>query len=239
MEENQTPPVEQPSEEQAQQPAVEKKPFPWIWVVGVVPLLIISVGVYYLFIEPSVIKGEDPCFRTSEETIRRKNYFEADENSECPDGYEVNTLKCPTSLVWCQPVEETDTSDWQTYRNEDYGFEFKYPNDFTKKESGNNNLLFLQNESIYLRVNLKNNSSVDTITRSVNAEEIEIDGRQGYKYFFQEGVGYSGVALIQLGQDSLSIGCDLIGSYKDSEIPKDVFVEDNFDQILSTLKFIE
>ncbi|MBU1092276.1 hypothetical protein KJ836_01200 [Patescibacteria group bacterium] len=42
------------------------------------------------------------------------------------------TLPC-TQPASQQPVvggEEIDTSDWLTYRNEEYGFEFKYPGDF-------------------------------------------------------------------------------------------------------------
>lgn len=32
-------------------------------------------------------------------------------------------------------IEEIDTSNWQTYRNDEYGFEFKYPREWNKKEN--------------------------------------------------------------------------------------------------------
>ncbi len=50
----------------------------------------------------------------------------------CPDGSTVGRTgpnceftPCPTESV------EIDTSNWKTYRNERYGFEFKYPKDWT------------------------------------------------------------------------------------------------------------
>jgi hypothetical protein len=45
----------------------------------------------------------------------------------------IPTLTQPTS----PPQAEIDTSDWKIYRNEEYGFEFKYPKDFTLQEGYN------------------------------------------------------------------------------------------------------
>jgi len=41
-------------------------------------------------------------------------------------------------------TEEIDTSNWKTYRNEEYGFEFKYPGEWVIEEK-NSDILFWRN----------------------------------------------------------------------------------------------
>lgn len=54
----------------------------------------------------------------------------------CPDGSYVGRTgpNCEFAPCATSQIEHIDTSTWKTYRNEEYGFEFRYPPDFFLKE---------------------------------------------------------------------------------------------------------
>ncbi len=96
MEEN----IEQSQEEQVQQPIVEeieKKSFPWMWVVvGVVVLMVVMAGTYAYFAPPNTYKEE------IKEEINLSGCTE--EAKICPDDSSVGRIppscefeECPTT----------------------------------------------------------------------------------------------------------------------------------------------
>lgn len=146
------------------------------------------------------------------------------------------------------PNEAKDeTAGWQTYRNQKYGFEIKYPLDFEGQNPESDTILLeakkTDRNSLYnLKMHIIPNYKIDQIISEVpEAEETIVGDRSGYKYSYTEGAGVSEVALIQLGQDTLNISFDSIGANPDfvSADEKKIYIQNFFDQILSTLKFIE
>ncbi len=135
------------------------------------------------------------------------------------------------------------TEDWKTYRNKKYGFEVKYPEDFEGQELEAGDILLEATKkdnggSYYFTIKKRLNYKINQSQIVSSAEKIVIGGQTGYKYFYTEGMGKSGVVLIQVGQDELTISFDFIG---DSQIAKTrkIYFQDFFNQILSTFKFIE
>lgn len=137
-----------------------------------------------------------------------------------------------------------DVSNWQAYSDAKNNFEFKYPPGFMEqKAASSNSLLYLEKDGdeslesihVYWRKNLQ----IAKEFPESKGKLVDINGRSVYKYFFQEGDGYSGVALIQLDKDAMEILYDILGEEKGSQLTKEELVKTNLNQIISTFKFAD
>lgn len=137
--------------------------------------------------------------------------------------------------------KEIDTSEWKFYRNEEYGFELKYPTNFSYWETYTKNKKIPEIVSMGFRpeniqgsvltisiLDISLNKLIDDYNGRYGKptnKKIEIGGRKGIKFsgYLPRMIG------IEKGNYTYYFTCDGIRK-EDKQI---------FDQILSTFKFIE
>lgn len=143
-----------------------------------------------------------------------------------------------------QEVKKDEIADWKIYRNNDYGFEMKYPKGFMQRE--NTSTIIFENErgyiSLYVNYLKFDPQNVQDIYGKVdNPVLVKVGDRNGYRYVTGD-VGYSTVETqVELGNNTtLNVA---FGSYYDGtghpisnsvNQDKDLMVK-----ILSTFKFVD
>ncbi len=142
-------------------------------------------------------------------------------------------------------VGNEDIADWQTYTNSEYGFEFKYPTNYSIKSS-ENYLVYLvdasNNASISLNVtgqfNLESIKDNYAPTGSTTLPEAVTSGQNTFYYYGPGGggVSYPDQYFYDLSGQLLTISFD--GPYANDKTPT-AQTKQIESQMLSTFKFIE
>jgi hypothetical protein len=120
-----------------------------------------------------------------------------------------------------------DTSTWKTYRNEEFGFEFMYPNNWNPDKSFNKlgGLIYVFDDNVGISVKLDGERNEKSVL--ANSELINFHGLEVTKQIQKD--QYNNFVTISIPQKGLEIGYDY--SYQ-----KDLLL---VDKILDTFKFFE
>jgi hypothetical protein len=84
-----------------------------ILIVLIIIGVLVLGGIYYFLVK----KTQKPVSCTLEAKI-------------CPDGSTVGRTGPNCEFAECPAEKSDETADWKTYKNEEYGFEVKYPNNW-------------------------------------------------------------------------------------------------------------
>src|SRR3989344_5237748 len=150
------------------------------------------------------------------------------------------SLPTPTPMPTVSP---TPTADWKTYRNEQYGFEFRYPSDWTfKEDNGSWFDLVSISRPLYgddsVKIDFAASNQKLGVGPSVGKSEwLDTVGGVTWRVIrFNDGVPGQNRPY-----DSASYEVELKGDklYNIVISPMDMLETDSVDQILSTFKFID
>jgi len=136
----------------------------------------------------------------------------------------------------CYPAPSLSTADWQTYRNEEYGFEVKYPAEWTAPTA--NSYRFYEKTEEVLFVNegcgghgLPHSEGYSLIN---STESIMLDGKPAEKVIFRDRDNSVLYMSWQIGDPKESSACLELVAH-----PSNVNQVEILEKVFSTFKFIE
>lgn len=188
-----------------------------LMIVGIVAILAIGGGVGY-FVAKKPVQKEEMKDRVKERVQKQEQKTQ-------------------------QEVEKDETADWKIYRNDDYGFEMKYPKEFTQRENASS--IIFENArghiSLYVNYSKFDPQNVQDIYGKVdNPVLVKVGDRDGYQYrtgdagcaavVTQAELGSNTTLNIAFGSCNDGTGNPIINSVDQD---KDLIVK-----ILSTFKFV-